>query len=173
MYCCIRLRLFPYPRGQFAIIHLNLPDKSFLLFQTKGLTLEQVDQMMEETTPRTSAKWRPHSEFSFLHDTFILLTALFQLLSPSRMQAVLTSKGLRRVTTRGCKSRWFSLVSLGTCGANIMYRTYHAFAVRLLLLGLLCVAPSFCLFCLFRFVVPALGCEGLHKPCEGNPASRT
>lgn len=31
--------------------------------ETKGLTLEQVDQMMEETTPRTSAKWKPHSSF--------------------------------------------------------------------------------------------------------------
>jgi len=32
--------------------------------ETKGLTLEQVDQMMEETTPRTSAKWRPHKTFA-------------------------------------------------------------------------------------------------------------
>lgn len=32
--------------------------------ESKGLTLEQVDRMMEETTPRTSAKWVPHSTFA-------------------------------------------------------------------------------------------------------------
>ncbi|KAJ5600479.1 Major facilitator superfamily domain general substrate transporter [Penicillium hetheringtonii] len=32
--------------------------------ETKGLTLEQVDKMMEETTPRTSAKWKPHTTFA-------------------------------------------------------------------------------------------------------------
>ncbi|KAK0672096.1 putative glucose transporter [Cercophora samala] len=32
--------------------------------ETKGLSLEQVDKMMEETTPRTSAKWKPHSTFA-------------------------------------------------------------------------------------------------------------
>lgn len=36
----------------------------FLVPETKGLTLEQVDQMMEETTPRTSSKWRPHQTFA-------------------------------------------------------------------------------------------------------------
>ncbi|KAL4981298.1 general substrate transporter [Aspergillus falconensis] len=36
----------------------------FLVPETKGLTLEQVDKMMEETTPRTSAKWKPHSRFA-------------------------------------------------------------------------------------------------------------
>lgn len=36
----------------------------FLIPETKGLTLEQVDKMMEETTPRTSAKWVPHSTFT-------------------------------------------------------------------------------------------------------------
>ncbi|BCS02848.1 sugar porter family MFS transporter [Aspergillus luchuensis] len=36
----------------------------FLIPETKGLTLEQVDKMMEETTPRTSAKWRPHGTFT-------------------------------------------------------------------------------------------------------------
>lgn len=32
--------------------------------ETKGLTLEQVDKMLEELTPRTSAKWVPHETFA-------------------------------------------------------------------------------------------------------------
>jgi MFS transporter, SP family, sugar:H+ symporter len=36
----------------------------FLVHETKGLTLEQVDKMMEETTPRTSAKWVPTTTFA-------------------------------------------------------------------------------------------------------------
>ncbi|KAK2735022.1 hypothetical protein FQN57_001364 [Myotisia sp. PD_48] len=36
----------------------------FLVPETKGLTLEQVDKMMEETTPRTSAGWKPRSTFA-------------------------------------------------------------------------------------------------------------
>ncbi|KAL1902938.1 hypothetical protein Sste5346_000850 [Sporothrix stenoceras] len=36
----------------------------FLVPETKGLSLEQVDLMMEETTPRTSAKWRPTKTFA-------------------------------------------------------------------------------------------------------------
>ncbi|PGH05698.1 hypothetical protein AJ79_06714 [Helicocarpus griseus UAMH5409] len=36
----------------------------FLVPETKGLTLEQVDRMMEETTPRTSAKWVPQTTFA-------------------------------------------------------------------------------------------------------------
>ncbi|OCT45283.1 putative glucose transporter rco-3 [Cladophialophora carrionii] len=36
----------------------------FLVPETKGLTLEQVDKMMEESTPRTSAKWRPTTTFA-------------------------------------------------------------------------------------------------------------
>jgi SP family sugar:H+ symporter-like MFS transporter len=35
-----------------------------LVPETKGLSLEQVDKMMEETTPRTSAKWRPTTTFA-------------------------------------------------------------------------------------------------------------
>ncbi|CAI9629039.1 unnamed protein product [Alternaria burnsii] len=35
----------------------------FLVPETKGLSLEQVDRMLEETTPRTSKKWVPHSLF--------------------------------------------------------------------------------------------------------------
>ncbi|KAI1284379.1 general substrate transporter [Xylaria sp. FL0933] len=36
----------------------------FLVPETKGLTLEQVDMMLEETTPRTSAKWRPRIAYN-------------------------------------------------------------------------------------------------------------
>ncbi|KAF4122224.1 Sugar (and other) transporter [Geosmithia morbida] len=36
----------------------------FLIPETKGLTLEQVDRMMEETTPRTSAKWKPSTTYA-------------------------------------------------------------------------------------------------------------
>jgi sugar porter (SP) family MFS transporter len=36
----------------------------FLIPETKGLTLEQVDKMMEETTPRNSVKWKPTSTFA-------------------------------------------------------------------------------------------------------------
>lgn len=35
-----------------------------LVPETKGLSLEQVDRMLEETTPRTSAKWVPHTTFA-------------------------------------------------------------------------------------------------------------
>lgn len=30
----------------------------------QGLTLEQIDKMMEETTPRTSARWKPTTTFA-------------------------------------------------------------------------------------------------------------
>jgi sugar porter (SP) family MFS transporter len=36
----------------------------FLIPETKGLTLEQVDRMLEETTPMTSAKWVPRSTYA-------------------------------------------------------------------------------------------------------------
>jgi hypothetical protein len=36
----------------------------FLIPETKGLSLEQVDRMFEETTPRHSSKWVPHSTFA-------------------------------------------------------------------------------------------------------------
>jgi hypothetical protein len=35
-----------------------------LVPETKGLSLEQVDKMFEETTPRSSAKWVPHETFA-------------------------------------------------------------------------------------------------------------
>jgi len=36
----------------------------FLVYETKGLSLEQVDRMMEETNPRNSAKWRATVTFA-------------------------------------------------------------------------------------------------------------
>ena len=36
----------------------------FLIPETKGLTLEQVDRMFEETTPRKSAKWVPTTTYA-------------------------------------------------------------------------------------------------------------
>merc|ERR1712111_322907 len=36
----------------------------FFIPETKGLTLEQVDRMMEETTPRTSSKWKPYGTYA-------------------------------------------------------------------------------------------------------------
>jgi len=36
----------------------------FLVPETKGLSLEQVDRMLEETNPRNSAKWVPHSTYA-------------------------------------------------------------------------------------------------------------
>jgi SP family sugar:H+ symporter-like MFS transporter len=36
----------------------------FFVPETKGLSLEQVDRMLEETTPRTSSKWVPHETFA-------------------------------------------------------------------------------------------------------------
>ncbi|KAL9035422.1 MAG: hypothetical protein Q9180_004870 [Flavoplaca navasiana] len=35
-----------------------------LVPETKGLSLEQVDKMLEETTPRTSSRWVPHTTFA-------------------------------------------------------------------------------------------------------------
>ena len=36
----------------------------FFVPETKGLSLEQVDQMLSETTARTSAAWRPHETYA-------------------------------------------------------------------------------------------------------------
>lgn len=36
----------------------------FFIPETKGLTLEQVDKMLEESAPSTSAKWKPHDTFA-------------------------------------------------------------------------------------------------------------
>jgi hypothetical protein len=35
-----------------------------LVPETKGLSLEQVDKMLEETNPRHSAAWRPTTTFA-------------------------------------------------------------------------------------------------------------
>lgn len=35
-----------------------------LIPETKGLTLEQVDQMLDETVPRTSSLWTSHNTFT-------------------------------------------------------------------------------------------------------------
>lgn len=43
---------------------VSLAFSYFLVPETKGLTLEQVDRMLEETSPRTSSKWVPHSTFA-------------------------------------------------------------------------------------------------------------
>ncbi|KAJ7290424.1 general substrate transporter [Mycena rebaudengoi] len=44
----------------------------FFVSETKGLSLEQVDQMLSETTPRTSSTWKPHQTWAakegHLHD---------------------------------------------------------------------------------------------------------
>jgi len=36
----------------------------FFVSETKGLSLEQVDQMLAETTPRTSSGWKPHQTWA-------------------------------------------------------------------------------------------------------------
>lgn len=57
----------------FAYCELTYPSSSYTAVanilavfvpETKGLTLEQVDKMLEETTPRTSRKWKPTTTFA-------------------------------------------------------------------------------------------------------------
>lgn len=47
-----------------ATCTLSLLFAYFMVPETKGLSLEQVDQMMSETTARTSTKWVPHESFA-------------------------------------------------------------------------------------------------------------
>jgi FtsZ-interacting cell division protein ZipA len=48
--------------GSFCI--LSLLFAYFLVPEMKGLSLEQVDKMMEEVSPRKSAAWVPHTTFA-------------------------------------------------------------------------------------------------------------
>ena len=43
---------------------LSLAFAFFLVPESKGLSLEQVDKMLEEVSPRKSAAWKPHSTFA-------------------------------------------------------------------------------------------------------------
>jgi len=43
---------------------LSLTFAYFLVPETKGLSLEQVDRMLSETNPRTSSKWVPHETWA-------------------------------------------------------------------------------------------------------------
>lgn len=43
---------------------LSLSFAYFLVPETKGLSLEQVDQMLAETSPRTSSGWKPHQTWA-------------------------------------------------------------------------------------------------------------
>lgn len=36
----------------------------FMVPETRGLSLEQVDQMLEESTPATSSRWAPHCVYA-------------------------------------------------------------------------------------------------------------
>lgn len=48
----------------------------FFVPETRGLTLEQVDKMMEEVTARKSASWKPHQNFR--HSTAFRKSELIQ-----------------------------------------------------------------------------------------------
>ena len=48
--------------GSFCIMSLTFA--YFLVPEMKGLTLEQIDKMMEETSPRQSASWKPRTTFA-------------------------------------------------------------------------------------------------------------
>ncbi|GAB7360501.1 hypothetical protein MBLNU230_g8452t1 [Neophaeotheca triangularis] len=51
-------------RNPFLFLHPNTQSFTVSLTVVIGLTLEQVDTMLEETNPRNSAKWRPHTTFA-------------------------------------------------------------------------------------------------------------
>jgi SP family sugar:H+ symporter-like MFS transporter len=48
----------------------------FFVPETRGLTLEHVDKMMEEVTARKSASWKPHQNFG--HSTAFRKSELIQ-----------------------------------------------------------------------------------------------
>ncbi|KAL1838234.1 hypothetical protein VTJ49DRAFT_2868 [Mycothermus thermophilus] len=47
-----------------SLCALSLTFAYFLVPEMKGLTLEQIDTMMEQTTPRNSSKWKPTQTFA-------------------------------------------------------------------------------------------------------------
>lgn len=47
-----------------SLCMVSLAFAYFLVPEMKGLTLEQIDNMLEETTPRLSAAWKPTSTFA-------------------------------------------------------------------------------------------------------------
>jgi len=65
--CRLRVLLLPGSRDQGMLYQkenlylLQLDIRSRL---SQGLTLEQVDKMLDESTPRTSSKWRPTNTFA-------------------------------------------------------------------------------------------------------------
>lgn len=36
----------------------------FFVYETKGLSLEQVDRLFDESSPKESSKWKPHETFA-------------------------------------------------------------------------------------------------------------
>lgn len=58
----------------------------FVIPETKGLSLEQVDKMLEESTPMTSAKWKPHDTFA--HEMGLTETKVEPTISHDEQRAV-------------------------------------------------------------------------------------
>merc|ERR1712093_636342 len=56
--------IFPLPIRSRGVGPAAFVYSYLLVPETKGLSLEQVDRMMEESSPRTSAKWVPHETFA-------------------------------------------------------------------------------------------------------------
>jgi sugar porter (SP) family MFS transporter len=60
------------PETKVCFLHLPPFCRAVTDFPSQGLSLEQVDKMMEETTPRTSAKWKPTTTFGKQKSRLIL-----------------------------------------------------------------------------------------------------